>query len=582
MKRAVTSRSVQHIGNGFLMGLVRAMAAVLLIGLAASGAAQQAQSTADEDVAVSLADSLMDLERQLNDFRGLQKAVESADGERKTALMYREDQRALELLELFVTASRQVVDLPDDATESREFLDMLTTTNAVLDEAFKNRFHQLEARIDQTLTEASGLSGVERIATEALVEGLNGQRLRYVSSMIDVVELRQQLSLPAGELSTIARQSLAAYSQELMGEIELGAATKSVMAEQLAVAGDSADLKMAIETERQNIERAGSLLERVVDEMDRLEMDTSHQRRVLLKQASALTVSLVDVDVLTSLLADFSTGVEAWLKAEAFDFIVQALLFLAILLGSRYLARFVRAAVRRGLEAKGAAMSQLLQDVLISMVGLFVLTIGFLVALSQVGISVAPMLAGLGVAGFIIGFALQDTLSNFAAGAMILAYRPFDTDDYIQVAGVEGIVKKMNMVSTTINTIDNQTLIIPNSKIWGDVIRNYTGQRVRRVDLEFGISYSDDVEKAERVLHEIVDNIPAIMRSPEPIIRLHRLGESSVDFIVRPWVKTEDYWETRWALHKAVKIRFDAENISIPFPQRDIHHYYEETPPEQS
>ena len=582
MKQAVTSRNFQRIGNGFLMGLVRAMAAVLLIGLAASGAAQQAQSTADEDVAVSLADSLMDLERQLNDFRGLQEAVESADGERKTALMYREDQRALELLELFVTASRQVVDLPDDATESREFLEMLTTTNSVLDEAFKNRFHQLEARIDQTLNEASGLSGVERIATEALVEGLNGQRLRYVSSMIDVVELRQKLSLPAGELSTIARQSLAAYSQELMGEIELGAATKSVMAEQLAVAGDSPDLKMAIETERQNIERAGSLLERVVDEMDRLEMDTSHQRRVLLKQASALTVSLVDVDVLTSLLADFSAGVEAWLKAEAFDFIVQALLFLAILLGSRYLARFVRAAVRRGLEAKGAAMSQLLQDVLISMVGLFVLTIGFLVALSQVGISVAPMLAGLGVAGFIIGFALQDTLSNFAAGAMILAYRPFDTDDYIQVAGVEGIVKKMNMVSTTINTIDNQTLIIPNSKIWGDVIRNYTGQRVRRVDLEFGISYSDDVEKAERVLHEIVDDIPAIMRSPEPIIRLHRLGESSVDFIVRPWVKTEDYWETRWALHKAVKIRFDAENISIPFPQRDIHHYYEETPPEQS
>ncbi len=199
--------------------------------------------------------------------------------------------------------------------------------------------------------------------------------------------------------------------------------------------------------------------------------------------------------------------------------------------------------------------------------------IGFLIALSQIGISLAPMLAGLGVAGFIIGFALQDTLGNFAAGGMILIYRPFDVDDYIEVAGVDGTVKKMNLVSTTITTPDNQALIIPNSKIWGDVIRNKTGQRVRRVDLEFGISYADSIEHAEEVFRKVLATMPAVLPEPAPNIQVIRHGESSIDFIVRPWVKTEDYWPTYWAMQRAVKLAFDEAGITIPFPQRDVHHF---------
>ena len=150
--------------------------------------------------------------------------------------------------------------------------------------------------------------------------------------------------------------------------------------------------------------------------------------------------------------------------------------------------------------------STLLKDVLISVSGASVMMLGILVALSQVGISLGPALAGLGVAGFIVGFALQDTLGNFAAGGMILFYRPYDVDDFVEVAGTIGLVKKMTLVSTTINTFDNQTLIIPNSKIWGDVIKNVTAQKVRRVDMEFGIGYGDDVELDERVLQDILSS----------------------------------------------------------------------------
>jgi small conductance mechanosensitive channel len=196
---------------------------------------------------------------------------------------------------------------------------------------------------------------------------------------------------------------------------------------------------------------------------------------------------------------------------------------------------------------------------------------GVLVALSQLGVEVGPLLAGLGVIGFIIGFALQDTLGNFAAGVMILLYRPYDVGDLIEVAGGSGKVNDMTLVATTILTLDHRTLVIPNSKIWGDVIQNVTAQKQRRIDMVFGISYSDDIPHAERVMEEIVSGHEKVLDDPEPVIRLHNLGDSSVDFIVRPWVKTDDYWDVYWDITREIKIRFDSEGISIPFPQRDVH-----------
>ncbi|NQX89985.1 MAG: mechanosensitive ion channel family protein, partial [Halioglobus sp.] len=223
----------------------------------------------------------------------------------------------------------------------------------------------------------------------------------------------------------------------------------------------------------------------------------------------------------------------------------------------------------------GERMSTLLKSMLASISGAVVLGVGFLMALSQVGISLGPMLAGLGVAGFIVGFALQDTLGNFAAGGMILIYRPYDVGDVVEVAGAFGSVKKMSLVSTTITTMDNQTLVVPNSKIWGDVIKNVTAQRVRRVDMEFGIGYGDDIEKAEKILQDIIRGHKLVLGSPEPTIKLHSLGDSSINFVVRPWVKTLDYWDVYWDVTKDVKVRFDREGISIPFPQRDVHLYNE-------
>jgi small conductance mechanosensitive channel len=205
-----------------------------------------------------------------------------------------------------------------------------------------------------------------------------------------------------------------------------------------------------------------------------------------------------------------------------------------------------------------------------------IMIFGVLVALSQMGISVGPLLAGLGVAGFIVGFALQDTLANFASGLMILFYRPFDVGDLVETGGVFGKVQDMSLVNTTILTVDNQTLVVPNSKIWGDVIKNVTAQNMRRVDMVFGIGYADDIPKAEGILEDIVKRHDKVLEDPAPVVRLHELGESSVNFIVRPWVKRDDYWDVYWDITRAVKMRFDADGVTIPFPQRDVHLYTDE------
>jgi small conductance mechanosensitive channel len=196
--------------------------------------------------------------------------------------------------------------------------------------------------------------------------------------------------------------------------------------------------------------------------------------------------------------------------------------------------------------------------------------IGFLVILTQLGVQVAPLLAGLGIAGFVVGFAMQNTLSNFAAGGMILGNQPFDIGDEIEVAGVAGVVKRMSLVSTTILTPDNQTLIIPNSTIWGGVIRNRTAQPIRRVDLTFGIGYGDDIAKAESVLREITEGLESVLKDPAPVIRLNQLADSSVNFVLLAWTTKERYWEVYWAITRSVKLRFDQEGISIPFPQREL------------
>jgi len=202
-----------------------------------------------------------------------------------------------------------------------------------------------------------------------------------------------------------------------------------------------------------------------------------------------------------------------------------------------------------------------------------VFAIGFIASLPILGVDVGPVLALIGAAGLVIGLALQGTLSNFASGVLILVYRPYDINDAITVAGVSGKVSGMNLLYTTIKTFDNQLITIPNNSVWNDTIINITGSSERRVDLVFGIGYGDDFGQAQSILHSILKSHPKVLETPEPVIRVHELADSSVNLICRPWAKTEDYWDVYWDVMETVKREFDKQGISIPFPQRDVHFF---------
>jgi len=284
-----------------------------------------------------------------------------------------------------------------------------------------------------------------------------------------------------------------------------------------------------------------------------------------IKAISGVKVDISDASATWTVVTGWLTSAEGGLRWAK-----NISMFFVILLVSWFLAKLLGKAVKKAVMKLQTA-SELLKDFIVNITRKTVFLIGFVVALSMLEINIGPLLATIGAAGFIVGFALQGTLSNFAAGILILVYRPYDVGDLVDIGGTFGTVEAMTIVSTTLRKLDNQKVIVPNNMIWGDIITNVTGTSKRRVDMVFGIGYSDDIAKAQKILEEILANHAAILKDPEPIVRVHELGDSSVNFVVRPWVETENYWDVHWDITRSVKERFDAEGVSIPFPQRDVH-----------
>ena len=277
--------------------------------------------------------------------------------------------------------------------------------------------------------------------------------------------------------------------------------------------------------------------------------------------------------------SDFDSGfvsIKGWLLSEQGGkrWAINIAKFVVIIIVFWIVGKILGRLTRKGLKFSGKN-SVLLTEFLAGMTSRVVFLAGVLVALSALEINLGPLLAFIGAAGFVVAFALQNTLSNFASGIMIMLYQPFDVDDVVEVAGISGKVVSLNLVTTTITTFDNKHMVVPNNDIWGNIITNATVSKVRRVDMVFGIGYQDDIRHALQVLEDIVASHPLILKNPAPVIQLNELADSSVNFICRPWVRTADYWTVYWNVTRSVKERFDAEGLTIPFPQRDVHVYQE-------
>jgi small conductance mechanosensitive channel len=250
---------------------------------------------------------------------------------------------------------------------------------------------------------------------------------------------------------------------------------------------------------------------------------------------------------------------------------VKLITAIIILVVGRWVVGLISRSIRRLMVKRES------EPALISFIGSLVriLLMAFVViaALGQLGIQTTSLVAILGAAGLAIGLALQGSLANFAAGVLMLIFKPFKVGDYITAGGESGTVEEIRIFTTHLKSPDNRAIIIPNAQITSGSITNFSAKDTRRVDLVFGIGYDDDIKKAKDVISDILAKDERVLKDPAPTIALSELADSSVNFVVRPWVKSADYWAVFFDVNEAVKLRFDAEGIGIPFPQRDVHLY---------
>ena len=251
------------------------------------------------------------------------------------------------------------------------------------------------------------------------------------------------------------------------------------------------------------------------------------------------------------------------------DFSIKIAIALLIFVIGRWIAKWLTGLV--GKVMGRANMDEMLINFVSNLVYTVLLLVVVMASLDQLGVETTSLLAVFGAAGLAIGLALKDSLSNFSSGVMIILFRPFKVGDFVEAGGATGVVEEVRMFATIFRTGDNREVIVPNGQIYGGTITNYSAKPTRRIDLVFGIGYDDDIAKAKQIINDIMKQDDRILSDPEPAVAMAELADSSVNFNVRPWVKSGDYWPVRADLLEKVKLAFDAEGISIPYPQQDVY-----------
>lgn len=262
--------------------------------------------------------------------------------------------------------------------------------------------------------------------------------------------------------------------------------------------------------------------------------------------------------------------IEMMVQDYAVPWGIKIALALVIFVVGRWVAKGIVKLLKK-LLSRSDKVDPMLVNFIASIANALLLLVVVIAALDQLGVDTTSLVALIGAAGLAIGLALQGSMQNFAAGVMILVFKPFKSGDFIEAGGVSGVVETVNIFSSTMRTGDNKEVIVPNGSIYSGSIINYSKRDTRRVDMVFGIGYDDDIRQAKAILEKLVSEDERILTEPAPVVALSELGDSSVNFIVRPWVNSGDYWAVLWDMNEKVKLAFDEAGISIPYPQMDVH-----------
>ena len=523
-----------------------------------------------EQVAADFDQRLSEIALQDADIQQLQARIDSSEGMAAQILAVRRDRLWTSMFQKTLALANDVADRRDDGQDVSEYLERLAVQSSTLLPEAIVAIQRMRSRV---------IFPTQKLPPEEFVvdDQILFKQVRAVDNLyralMQYVEIAERFDLDASPARDFMTGTLTDTAANRSIFLELASNDVATLRAAVATLPNNTSLADRLSAAETRVQMTARAMQEIIRLMSALDLNTRLYRQQVLTVTGEITTDVLDVGIMADLVSGWTTSIVGAVASEGPKLIFRLLLVMFILFVFFQFSKLVQKGVERALSASGLKLSHLLRRMIVSTVRNLVFIFGILIAISQLGISLGPLLAGIGIAGFIIGFALQDSLSNFASGIMILLNRPFDVGDTVEAGGVRGKVSHMSLVSTTFMTFDNQKQVVPNNMIWGSVITNVTAQRTRRIDLKFGISYGDDIDKVEAVLHEIVDAHDAVLDNPKPLIKVHELGDSSVNLIVRPWVKTDDYWDTYWDLTKAVKQRFDKEGISIPFPQRDVHVY---------
>ena len=264
---------------------------------------------------------------------------------------------------------------------------------------------------------------------------------------------------------------------------------------------------------------------------------------------------------------------ELWndIQTTGIDLLINIVTAIVIFIVGRMIARAITSGAHKLMQSQDT--DKILESFLGNLVYWAMMTFVIIASISSLGIETTSLIAIMGAAGLAVGLALQGALANFAAGVLIVMFRPYRVGDYIEAAGIAGSVSHVDILTTILKTGDNKQIVVPNGQIMGGIITNYSTHDTRRVDMVFGVGYEDDIDKVRTTIEALVDADDRILKDPSCLIAVSELADSSVNFTVRPWVRTADYWGVMFDLTEAVKKGFDQAGISFPYPQQDVHLY---------
>lgn len=504
-----------------------------------------------------------------SEIRALKIQIERAKGENKFALEFELQEKVVSTMDqLFGLAG--VLERQNEAgidTENLrdEVVSLVITASNAADQAIDTAIDAF-SRGRSTSAEFAGFDRIE--FEQSSVDQLEWIKMLFKTKGKTILEI-DRLGLKTENHKTNFVNRLVPFADTLSGQIRLISKEKSAI--ETTASGQPLSPELDLQLRALRTRELGTLntLSAIVILMDKADLDTTRYRQLLL-QTGEVSTDLFNPRIVLGILKSELIKMAGHARDNVGAYVTRTIIFLLILLVFKLIANLVSYLILKSFESKRVETSRLMQEMLLALSSKGIMLLGFLVALGQLGVEITALLTGLGIAGFIVGFALQDTLANFAAGIMILGYRPFDVDDIIEAGGVIGKVSKMSLVSTTILTFDNQTLILPNNKIWGDVIKNITLQKNRRIDMEFRVDYSEDIEQVKQLILQVIDGHEKILDDPAATVEMDQMTPSALIFVVRPWVERANYWPVKWELLRTIKEKLDKQGIKIPVARAGI------------